>query len=45
MCCYGYAMDLLAAVADELQFDYSLYTVPDNMFGSKVINPDTGRAR
>jgi ionotropic glutamate receptor NMDA 3A len=44
-CCYGLAMDLLENVAQELELDFHLYMVPDSMFGSRVVNPDTGQVR
>lgn len=33
-CCHGYAIDLLVNVAKELRFEYMLYLVADNRFGS-----------
>ncbi|BET00382.1 Bacterial extracellular solute-Hypothetical protein proteins, family 3 [Nesidiocoris tenuis] len=44
-CCYGLSMDLLEAVAQELDLDFSLYMVPDTMFGSRIVEPDTGAVR
>ena len=32
-CCSGISIDLLNAVARDLQFDYSLYLVADGLFG------------
>ena len=33
-CFYGYAIDLLARLATELQFTYTLYEAPDGKYGS-----------
>ncbi|XP_063230536.1 uncharacterized protein LOC134535392 [Bacillus rossius redtenbacheri] len=34
-CCYGLTMDLLENLAQELEFDFHLYVVPDGAFGSR----------
>ncbi|CAK1553725.1 unnamed protein product [Leptosia nina] len=34
-CCYGFAMDLLENIAQELEFDFHLYIVEDGLYGSR----------
>lgn len=34
-CCYGLTMDLLDNIATELSFEFHLYVVRDQLFGSK----------
>nr|XP_032510989.1 uncharacterized protein LOC116765580 isoform X2 [Danaus plexippus plexippus] len=39
-CCYGFAMDLLENIAEELEFDFHLYIVDDGLYGSrKLVKP------
>lgn len=39
-CCYGFAMDLLENIAQELEFDFHLYIVEDGFYGSrKLVKP------
>ncbi|XP_013141052.1 PREDICTED: uncharacterized protein LOC106105308 [Papilio polytes] len=39
-CCYGFAMDLLENIAQELEFDFHLYIVEDGLYGSrKLVKP------
>ncbi|KAL5287110.1 GRIN3A family protein [Megaselia abdita] len=39
-CCYGLSMDLLDNIATELEFEFHLYIVYDELFGSKFTNLD-----
>lgn len=39
-CCYGLSMDLLDNIATELEFEFHLYIVLDELFGSKFRNLD-----
>lgn len=39
-CCYGLSMDLLDNIATELEFEFHLYIVQDELFGSKFTNLD-----
>ncbi|XP_054275672.1 uncharacterized protein LOC128994876 isoform X1 [Macrosteles quadrilineatus] len=39
-CCYGLSMDLLENVAQELEFDFHLYIVADEAYGSRVVQSD-----
>ncbi|KAK6640098.1 hypothetical protein RUM43_008375 [Polyplax serrata] len=34
-CCYGLAMDLLENVAQELEFEFHLYIIPDGAYGAR----------
>ncbi|XP_046678096.1 uncharacterized protein LOC124365971 isoform X2 [Homalodisca vitripennis] len=36
-CCYGLSMDLLENIAQELEFDFHLYIVSDETYGSRVV--------
>lgn len=39
-CCYGFAMDLLENIAQELEFDFHLYIVEDGLYGArKLVKP------
>ncbi|XP_066145804.1 uncharacterized protein [Euwallacea fornicatus] len=44
-CCYGLAMDLLENIAQELEFDFRLYIVADEMFGSRIPSTKVNRAK
>ncbi|KAF4518069.1 hypothetical protein B566_EDAN009612 [Ephemera danica] len=41
-CCYGFAMDLLENIAQELEFDFHLYLVSDGLYGAKKWNHKAG---
>lgn len=42
-CCEGYCIDLLKALALQLNFTYSLYQVPDGQYGGIQYNPANHR--
>lgn len=35
-CCYGYCVDLIRYLSNDLEFDYEMYLVPDGLYGVLV---------
>lgn len=35
-CCYGYCVDLIRYLSNDLEFDYEMYLVPDGLYGILV---------